>query len=198
MQGAPANVGHTVSRQTVGNILKANGIQPVPQRKRKTTWETFLKAHWDSVAAIDFTTTEVWTLQSLMTVFMLVVINLKTRRIEIAGVTAHPDSVWVQHRRMRTRAEFDGRMRLNPGAGKTVTSRLSGIRSKGDVSSVNASQTLRCAAVRTSWKHPAKEYHYENIRPASFNCDLCHRFGRRCRVEDIEGWHEAGKCVPGI
>ena len=96
IQGALANVGHTVSDQTVGNILKANGIEPAPERKRQTTWETFLKAHWDSVAAIDFTTTEVWTLRGLVTTFILVVMNLKTRRIEIAGVTAHPGSAWVR------------------------------------------------------------------------------------------------------
>jgi putative transposase len=97
IQGALANVGHKVSDQTVGNILKANGIEPASERKRQTTWETFLKAHWDSVAAIDFTTTEIWTLQGLVTTFILVVMNIRTRRIQIAGVTAHLDSAWVQH-----------------------------------------------------------------------------------------------------
>lgn len=45
------------------------------------------EAHLDSVAAIDFTTTEVWTLRGRLSTFILVVMNLKTRRIEIAGVT---------------------------------------------------------------------------------------------------------------
>ncbi|MDA1232367.1 MAG: hypothetical protein O2856_16465 [Planctomycetota bacterium] len=66
IQGALSNVGHSISDQTVGNILKVHGIEPAPQRKRQTTWETFLKAHWDSVAAIDFTTTEVSTLRGLV------------------------------------------------------------------------------------------------------------------------------------
>ncbi len=125
-----ANVGHEVSNQAVGNILKANGIEPAPERKRQTSWGTFLKAHWDSlvrisrncsgtrkssdlkscdfsytsrhrcvsegIAAIDFSTTEVWTVRGLVTMFVLVVMELKTRRIEIAGVTANPNSVSVQ------------------------------------------------------------------------------------------------------
>jgi hypothetical protein len=43
--GALANLGHTISDQTVGNILKTHGIEPAPERKRQTTWKTFLKAH---------------------------------------------------------------------------------------------------------------------------------------------------------
>src|SRR6185503_5618526 len=68
---ALANVGHGVSDQTVGNILKAHGIEPAPERKRTTTWATFLKAHWDQLAAIDFTTIEVWTTGGLVTYYLL-------------------------------------------------------------------------------------------------------------------------------
>ncbi|MGE3408402.1 MAG: hypothetical protein AB7I37_16405 [Pirellulales bacterium] len=53
---ALGNVGHAISDQSVGNILKANGIEPAPTRKRTTTWNTFLKAHWNQLSAIDFTT----------------------------------------------------------------------------------------------------------------------------------------------
>ena len=59
IQGALANLGYKISDTTVGNILKANGIEPAPNRKRQTTWATFLKAHWDVLGAIDFTTIEV-------------------------------------------------------------------------------------------------------------------------------------------
>jgi transposase len=44
IQGAPANLGHEISDTTVGNILKANGIEPAPERKRTTTWATFIKS----------------------------------------------------------------------------------------------------------------------------------------------------------
>jgi transposase InsO family protein len=56
IQGALANVGYHISDTTVGNVLKQHGIQPAPGRKRRTTWSTFLKAHCDVLAAIDFTT----------------------------------------------------------------------------------------------------------------------------------------------
>ena len=46
--------------------------------------------------AIDFTTTEVWTVHGLVTMFVLDVMELKTRCIEIVGLTANPDSAWVQ------------------------------------------------------------------------------------------------------
>ena len=68
-----------------------NGIEPAPKRTATTTWKTFLKAHWDSIAAIDFTTGEVWTRTGLITLYILVAMRLKTRRAEIAGVTANPD-----------------------------------------------------------------------------------------------------------
>ena len=96
IQGALANIGHELSNQTVGNILKNNGIEPAPNRKRATSWGTFLKAHWETLAAIDFTTTEVWTQHGLVTFFVLVVMQLKTRRIEIAGITTSPDSAWIR------------------------------------------------------------------------------------------------------
>ena len=95
IQGALANLGHTVSDTTVSKLLKSHGVEPAPDRQRQTTWETFLKAHWDSLFAIDFTTTEVWTLRGLVTMSVLVVMRLKTRHIEIAGVTSNPDSAWV-------------------------------------------------------------------------------------------------------
>jgi hypothetical protein len=31
--------------------LKEHGIEPAPQRQRQTTWKTFLRAHWDVLAA---------------------------------------------------------------------------------------------------------------------------------------------------
>ena len=41
IQGALANLGHKVSDQTVGNILKEHGIEPAPERKHQTTWKWF-------------------------------------------------------------------------------------------------------------------------------------------------------------
>ena len=78
--GALANLGHQISDQTVGNILKAHGIEPAPERKRQTTWKTFVSSHWDVLRAIDFTTIEVWTKGGLVTFYLLFVMELATRR----------------------------------------------------------------------------------------------------------------------
>lgn len=56
IQGALANVGYHISDRTVGNILKAHGVEPARDRQRTGSWKTFLKAHWDVLAAVDFTT----------------------------------------------------------------------------------------------------------------------------------------------
>ena len=95
IQGALANVGYHISDTTVGNILKARSIEPAPDRQRQTTWATFLKAHWDVLAAIDFTTIEVGTRGGLVTFYLLFVMELKTRH---ANRCIHADvhrSTWV-------------------------------------------------------------------------------------------------------
>ena len=92
IQGALANVGYAISDTTVGNVLKQHGIQPAPDRKRQTTWATFLKAHWEVLAAIDFTTVEVWTRRGLVTYYLLFVMELATRRVHLAGCSRRSEN----------------------------------------------------------------------------------------------------------
>ena len=54
--GALANLGHPVSDQTVGNILRRHGIGPVPERSQTTTWRDFIRRHMDVLAGTDFFT----------------------------------------------------------------------------------------------------------------------------------------------
>src|SRR5215472_16309000 len=61
IQGALSNLGHRVARSTIANILKKHGIEPAPERTRKTTWKEFLSRHWELLVAADFFTVEVWT-----------------------------------------------------------------------------------------------------------------------------------------
>jgi len=108
LQGALANLGHQVSDQTVGNILKAHGLEPAPKRQPKTTWKTFLQAHWDVLAAIDFTTIEVWTKNGLVTFYLLFVMELATRRVHLAGCTVQPDAPWMEQVARNLTAADDG------------------------------------------------------------------------------------------
>jgi len=93
--GALANLGLTVSAQTVGNILKRHGIPPVPERKTTTTWKAFIRTHLDVLVATDFFTAEVWTLGGLVTYDVLFFLHLGSRQIHVAGVTPHPDEAWM-------------------------------------------------------------------------------------------------------
>ena len=67
--GAMANVGHRLSDQTVGNILRRHDIPPAPKRKQTTSWKDFIRAHMAVLVATDFFTVEVLTLRGLITVF---------------------------------------------------------------------------------------------------------------------------------
>ncbi|MGK0189554.1 MAG: putative transposase, partial [Verrucomicrobiales bacterium] len=107
IQGALSNLGHKITDTSVGNILRANGIEPAPLRRTSTTWKTFLQAHWESIASVDFTTVEVWTASGLTTFYILVVMRLKARRIEIAGVTENPNGDWVRQM-ARNLSGYDG------------------------------------------------------------------------------------------
>ena len=89
-------MGYRISDTTVANLLKAHGIEPAPDRKRTGSWETFLQAHWDVMASIDFTTVEVWTKSGLTTFYLLFVMELNTRRVYFAGCTTNPHETWMK------------------------------------------------------------------------------------------------------
>ena len=48
IQGALSNLGHEIARSTIAEILERHGIEPAPERSRKTTWKEFLTRHWES------------------------------------------------------------------------------------------------------------------------------------------------------
>jgi transposase InsO family protein len=93
--GALANLGLTVSAQTVGNVLKRHGIAPAPERKTTTTWKEFIRTHLDVLVATDFFTTEVWTLGGLVTYYVLFFLHLGSRKVQVAGITPHPNEAWM-------------------------------------------------------------------------------------------------------
>jgi transposase InsO family protein len=95
IRGALSNLGHEVGRGTIASILEDNGIEPAPERGKRTRWSTFLKAHWECVTAADFLSVEVCTLKGLVTYYILFFIDLSSRCVHIAGVTAHPENAWM-------------------------------------------------------------------------------------------------------
>ena len=93
--GALANLGHEVARSTVANILKEHGMEPAPERNRKTTWKEFLARHWEEIVAADFFTIEAWTRKGLTRFLVLLLIDLSSRRVEIAGLARQADGLWM-------------------------------------------------------------------------------------------------------
>ncbi len=93
--GALENFGHSLSRQTVANILTRNGLDPAPERGRQTTWKDFIRSHLSVLAATDFFTAEVWTSRGLITYYVLFVMRVAQRRIQVVGITSAPDGLWI-------------------------------------------------------------------------------------------------------
>ena len=111
IQGALSNLGHRVARTTVANILKRHGIEPAPERGKRTSWSVFLKAHWTALASIDFFTVEVWGLRGLVTFYVLIVIELSSRRVHFAGATPSPNTAWMMQMGRNLTDPFDGFLR---------------------------------------------------------------------------------------
>ena len=111
IQGALANLGHEVARGTIANILKEYGIEPAPERGKRTAWSTFLKAHWESLAAADFLTVEAMTWMGLVTYHVLFVIELASRTVHIAGITTNPNEPWMTQVARNLTDSMDGILR---------------------------------------------------------------------------------------
>jgi transposase InsO family protein len=67
--------------------------------------------HWEVLAATDFFSVEVATWHGLVTYYVLVVMELNTRRVEIAGITPHPDAAFMQQCARQLTDHFDGFLR---------------------------------------------------------------------------------------
>ena len=95
IQGALSNLGHDLARSTIADILGRHGIEPAPERSRKTTWKEFLERHWDLIVEADFFTVEVWTPRGLRRFLVLFFLELSTRKVEIAGIAATANGLWM-------------------------------------------------------------------------------------------------------
>ena len=89
-------LGHRLSRQTLANILTRNGLEPAPERGRRTTWKDFIRSHTSVLAATDFFTAEVWTSRGLITYYVLFVLRVAQRRIQVVGITSAPNGLWME------------------------------------------------------------------------------------------------------
>ena len=91
VHGELCRLGYTIGASTVWVILQRAGVDPAPKRSA-LTWRQFLRAQAKSVLAVDFFTVDTVFLQRL---YVLLVIEVASRRVHVLGVTAHPMGEWV-------------------------------------------------------------------------------------------------------
>ena len=105
-------LGYKVSATTISRVLREHGIDPCDDRPERTTWNEFIKRHWDSLAAIDFFTKDIWTPRGLVKYMVLVVIDYKTRKVEIAGIIPRAHGDWMKQIARNLTDPIDGLFRL--------------------------------------------------------------------------------------
>ena len=86
-----------ISRQTVRNILKEEGIEPAPNRKNDC-WDNFIKRHAETLWAVDFFSVKSVTLKGIRDMYLMVFLCLETREVIVTESTEHPNSAWVVER----------------------------------------------------------------------------------------------------
>jgi putative transposase len=111
IKGALDNLGHEIGRSTILRTLRENGIDPAPERRRSTSWKEFLKAHWEGLAAADLFTVEAWTWSGLVRFHVFFAMEVATRRVHIAGISAHPHGVWMEQLARNLTDPVDGFLR---------------------------------------------------------------------------------------
>ena len=91
IRGELLRLGCQISASSINRVLRAHGVDPAP-RRAPTTWRSFLRRQAAGILACDvFTVDTVW----LRRLYVLFVIELGSRRVHLAGVTAHPTGPWV-------------------------------------------------------------------------------------------------------
>jgi hypothetical protein len=92
--GELKKLGHRACPSYVRDVLRRHGLPSAPDRKG-LSWKQFIQAHLEVTWATDFLTEEVWTRGGLVTIYVLFILHLGTRRVWMAGCTAQPRIAWM-------------------------------------------------------------------------------------------------------
>jgi transposase InsO family protein len=105
IHGELTGLGYTVAPSTIWKILKDAGIDPAP-RRAGLTWQAFLAGQATTILAADFFHVDTVFLRRL---YVLCFIEHGTRRVHLAGITAHPTGAWVTQQARNLFMNLEGR-----------------------------------------------------------------------------------------
>ena len=108
IEGALKNLGHEVGRNTIKRILQENGIDPEPERGKRMSWATFIKAHLGGIVGMDFFTVEAMTWRGLVRYHVLFAIDIASRKVEILGIAVNPGGPWMEEMARNLVGAIDG------------------------------------------------------------------------------------------
>ncbi len=92
LAGELLKLGYRTTETTIANVLRRNMIQPAPIRGGSVSWQQLMTHYKEQLLACDFFTVETLTLQTLYVLFF---IEIGSRRVHVAGISAHPHAGWV-------------------------------------------------------------------------------------------------------
>jgi len=95
IQGELKKLEITISKSSVANILRRNGLPPSPEREGPS-WREFLARHAPVFLCADMFQKEVWTFRGLTTAYVFFVIHLQTRRVILSRATFSPTNPWLK------------------------------------------------------------------------------------------------------
>jgi putative transposase len=108
IQGELKKVGVSISATAICSLLRRHGLLPAPRRDGPS-WKEFLSEQAAGIVACDFFCVETVRLKTLYVLFF---IELSTRRVHLAGVTANPNPAWVTQQARNL--AIDGRLNEAP------------------------------------------------------------------------------------
>jgi putative transposase len=105
IHGELVGLGYQVAASTIWNILHRAGVDPAPRRSGPT-WKQFLTAQARTMLSCDFFTVDTVLLKRIYVLFF---VQIATRQVHVAGVTAHPTGSWVAQQARNLLMDLDPR-----------------------------------------------------------------------------------------